>query len=283
MELIYNMNLEIYQAYYSQEHIEHLDSAFIPFDNSLGDKSLLEYSMWCSIKETITSSNTYWGVLSWRWDEKTKLEGGYFKHWILNNPGYDVYSYNPCLFLVEDHNVWVQGERDCPGIVNYANILLNKLGYNFDIRNFESTGDQLYSCHYFIGSNKFWDRYLNFLKEVIEISKNDIVLNEYMFISTRIHRGKDLIYFPFIIERLFTLFCMLNPDIQVKNYPYESFGFKDTYKNSFEDYFKNSYYGKYNESRYYHYLLDIYYNRKRREAEILNNQQQLLNNKLQLE
>lgn len=252
------MNLEIYQAYYEPEQIPFLEPDFIPYDNTNDNKVLLEYAMWKTIHIAKKNTDSYWGVLSWRWRQKTGLHSHFFKEWILANPGYDVYHLDPYINFINFKNLWIQGDKCHEGMIDYINRLLPKLGYNFNMEDFEYTADNFGTCHYFIGNDKFWTKYLNFLDKVIDITKSDPQLNKYMFETETMYRGKGQVNFPFIVERLFGLFCIINPDIKVKKYPYESFCYRDKLQNDFAP------------------QLCDYYNRQKRTIEIQEHQKMLL-------
>ena len=257
------MNFQIYQAYYMEEHTARLDTDLIPYNNIGNNSPLLEYAIWKNLYKKHHSDDSHWGVLSWRYKEKIPLPGKLFKGWINSNPGYDVYHVNPYLGIIQFPNLWIQGELSGHvGIIRYINRLLVKLGYNFNIVTLEYTADEYSTCHYFVGNDKFWTRYLEFLDHIIKVSKQDFILNDYMFNQLSSYRNgkngannKPLINFPFIVERLFTLFCIFKPDIKVKQYPYESFVYNQT---GYED------------------LLNFYYEKKIQEPKILSERKSLL-------
>ena len=250
------MILNIYQAYYKDEHLKFLDPDLIPYDNVGNNSPLLEYSIWKELHKKHQGDSSHWGVLSWRYKEKIPLPAKFLKGWINCNEGADVYHVNPYFPIITCTNLWLQGDACVPGMVDYINLLLKKLGYNFDIRHFEYTADEYSTCHYFMGNDKFWSRYLAFIDNVIEISKQDPLLNNYMFVQQTDYRdGRKIINFPFVVERLFTMFCIFNPDIKVKQYPYDSFVYNQP---GYED------------------LLNFYYDKKSIEENILYSRQQLL-------
>lgn len=252
------MNLEIYQAFYQAEQVPFLEPDFIPYDNTEDDKVLLEYAMWKKVHKKKKGTDRYWGILSWRWREKTGLYGLFFKEWILANPGYDVYHFDPYISLLHFKNLWMHGDKCHPGMAEYINKLLPKLGYNFNIEDLEYTSNNFGTCHYFIGNDTFWKSYLKFLDTVIEITKLDPELNKYMFETESTYRERGQVNFPFVVERLFSLFCILNPKIKVKKYPYESFCFKDRLGSEYAQHLCQS------------------YNLQKRDAEIQEHQKTLL-------
>ena len=246
------MNLQIYQAYYLPDQIPRLDSNFIPYDNTNGDHDLLEYVMWKNLYEKHKHTDAYWGVLSWRWREKINFPGNLLKSWIRANPDYDGYFVNPWYHLLPLKNLWIQGEFHHPGLVAWCDRLLSKLGYNFSITELEYTAEEYCTCHYFIGNEKFWNAYLSWLDQIISIAKSDSELNYLMFEHRGPHRERNYLYFPFIVERLFAIFMILNPSVKIKSYHYDSF--------------------LYNQDPN---LLACYYDKRSRESEILAHRKQL--------
>ncbi len=238
------MNLHIYQSYYLSEQISKLDPNLIPFDNSNGSKELLEYGIFKEIYPRHTELNDYWGVLSWKYLEKINIPSNHIKGWITSNPGYDVYFINPHIDIIKCYNLWIQGEEFHPGMIEYCDSLLNELGYNFSIQELEYTADEFSSCHYIVGNRVFWSSYLRWTDRILKISINNIKMNQYLFEKGTNHYGLFLKNFPFVFERLFTLYWILHPTIKIKKYPYEA-------------------------SPYDKKWLEFYYQKKTRDQEIL--------------
>ena len=111
------MNLILYQAYYQQEQLANLDSTFTPYDNTANSEPhLRELPMWRKLLEQHKDSDLHWGLLSWRWLQKTGVPPIKFKEWILANEGYDVYHIDPFAHLANEFpNLWVQGDIWHPG------------------------------------------------------------------------------------------------------------------------------------------------------------------------
>jgi hypothetical protein len=214
------MNLQIYQAYYKQEQIVHLDPAFIPYDNTINAQPhLREYPMWQKLYEKHKDSDAYWGLMSWLWFEKTKTSSDIFKDWILENPGYDVYHIDPFPDLPHQYkNIWIQGNVWCPGMLDFCNILFPKLGIETRVEDFDNLPIDFATCNYFVGNSKFWTNYLNFLDKCLKICADDPTLNEYIYEKGGMYNGHFVPNFPFVVERLFSLHNILNRQIKVRKY-----------------------------------------------------------------
>ena len=215
------MTLHLYQSYYQKDQENTLNSIFIPYDNTKNETpELREYPMWKALYEKHKGTMVYWGLLSWRWLDKTKLPAEEFKQWILDNPGYDVYHIDPFLDVsVSYPNIWIQGDRWHPGMINFCNRLFPKIGINKPVESIIYKPKDFATCNYFVGNTLFWGSYLKFLDEVIEICQNDPELNHYMFEDKRLYNGAMIPSFSFIVERLFSLHNFTKPKIKVKKFP----------------------------------------------------------------
>lgn len=215
------MNLQIYQAYYKQEQVPHLDPAFITYDNTINAQPhLREYPMWQKLHDKHKDSDVYWGLMSWLWFEKTKISSEIFKNWILENPGYDVYHIDPFPDLPHQYkNIWIQGNVWCPGMLDFCNSLFPKLGIETRVEDFDNSPIDFATCNYFVGNSKFWTNYLDFLDKCLKICADDPALNEYIYVKGGMYNGHFVPNFPFVVERFFSLHNILNRQIKVKKYP----------------------------------------------------------------
>lgn len=219
------MNLKIYQSYYAEQQLNLLDPDFIPVNNqNAANPELREYPIIHKLYQENLGFDGYWGMVSWRFTEKCNITGKQYIRWIESNPGYDVYHINHCWFAAEKFtNMYTQGEKYHPGIIEYTNKLLTKLGYNFSIENVEYPLNLFMSCNFQIGNKKFWDEWINFVETSLAISKSDEWMNNYLYNSCSWHRAEHVPNFSFVVERFPSLFLYLNKDrFKVLNYPYEA-------------------------------------------------------------
>jgi hypothetical protein len=227
------MNLNLYQSYYDNSQLNLLSPVFIPFDNTENkNPELREHVLWKKVHAKHIYDDSYWGLLSWRWQQKTKLDEQEFKDWILSNPGYDVYFIDPCLDVAVDYkNLWVHGERWHPGMKDYCNKLFPRIGVNESVDEIDYKGKHFATSSFFIGNSRFWLQYMYLVDTVIEISKSDPELKDYMFDRLYTYNGANIPHFCFIIERLFSLFLYKNTEVKVLKFPSEH----ECYKRIFGD------------------------------------------------
>jgi hypothetical protein len=212
------MNIKIYQAFYKPEHLAGLQSAFIPYNNIKNEQPMLrEYPFLLDLYEKHRHFEGYWGLVSWQFPYKTNLTSDAAISLIAGNPGYDVYHFNAYPGISRAFaNPFAHGELEGfhTGIVPFMNQLLSKLGYpGVDMKHVKFETHQFVWCSYYIGNQRFWDRWIPFVKTCVEVAESDPELNEYLHGYTSIHHGKsDISNFSFVVERLAGLFLYMYED-----------------------------------------------------------------------
>ena len=200
-------NIEIYQIYFKPELKEHLDPRFTPIDNTANPRpDLREWYNWDQEHEGILEKGLdLWGFVSWKFKQKTGLDGDQVFKFIKDNPGYDVYLFNPCIvneavFL----NSWEQGDIHHPNISDIGNKFLRKLGYDYDVREYIIDRRKNVFANYVIGSAKFWTGFMEFSRRLFTEADKDPVFKEEVFGAGRSNyaHDKSLPNFTFLIERL---------------------------------------------------------------------------------
>lgn len=223
------MKTNLYQCFYASNQVTQLDEICIPFDNTKNENpNLREYPLFKQLYELEKNSGDYWGLLSFRFKEKTLLEPKKFKEWIEQNPGHDVYYIDPFLDVsVTYPNLWVQGEQWHPGLYAFfrrlAGPLASKVIYH---------PDDFATCNFFVGNKRFWDGYFNFVDEIIDLSGTDDIMKHYMFNHKVQYNGQEITYFSFIVERLLSLYFYYNRQLNKKKFPIEHDCFKQKYGSS---------------------------------------------------
>jgi hypothetical protein len=204
--------LPIFQIYYEPWHIELLDPAFEPFDNSGVVSEFLEYDVFSRLAASPELQSTpLWGALSWRFGEKTGISGDALRDAINANPGFDLYYCNPypeneALF----HNMWLQGETCHPRFLELARAVFAAAGLPEDDLIAVEPSALFSAANYFVGSPKFWSLYLAFVRRVMGLSDSRLsremreLLHSPEADKRAMHNGAT--YVVFIIERLLPTF-----------------------------------------------------------------------------
>jgi hypothetical protein len=239
-----SQNMKIFQIYYKPELAQHCDPAFTPYDNTANVGSeLREWAVWERFYEdtksgVLSEELDLWGLVSWKFKEKTNLNGEQFVDWIKANPGYDVYFVNPCIineavFL----NSWEQGDIHHPNISNIGNSFLTKLGYeDVSVRDMVLDRNRTMFANYIVGTRKFWDEFMAFSNQLFTEAEKDPVFKHQVFgqgLSNYAH-DKSLPNFTFLIERLVPTFIDLK-GFNSLAYQYTADTIADKYQPYFSD------------------------------------------------
>ena len=220
-------NIKIFQIYFKPELKEHCDPLFTPMDNTDNPHpELREWDKWNREHDAILAENLdYWGYVSWKFKEKTNLTAqAVFDH-INNNPGHDVYLFNPCivneaLFM----NSWEQGDLYHTNISAIGNSFLTKLGYKDpDVKMTVLDRNRTVFANYVVGSPKFWTKFMSFSRALFTEADKDPEFKHQVFgegLSNYAH-DKSLPNFTFLIERLIPTFLDLE-DFKVCPYLYSN-------------------------------------------------------------
>jgi len=239
------MNYKIYQVYYKEEQKKFLNPEFFPFDNTSNKRSdLLEYYIFhIGYKKAMSENLSHWGFVSWRWNEKCKIKSQEVIDFIDQNPNQDVYLMNWTPFYESvNWNVWSHGETSHLGIISITSQILNEMGYSSKILHEIMPRNVFCFSSYFIGSKKFWNDYIIFLKKFKNIIDNNKNLKFQVFQKQKYSNETELKYhnnysfFPFIIERLFSTFLVINYDrYTICNYPYNFKLYEEYVGESYKD------------------------------------------------
>jgi hypothetical protein len=215
------LKLEIHQIFYKEEQRSLLSPAFLPYDNSQArPPNNFEFDVFMSNYNGGKIQADLTGFVSWKFEQKTGISGLDFKNFILNNPGYDIYFINPFPHLARFRNVWTQGDHFHPELTALTQSLLKKSGYQINLGSIVNRMDTLCYCNYWVGSQRFWRRYIEFIQPLYHYLNHQLSSAE----QARLYQQADAKirapYPPFIFERLFSTFLALNLDLKSAPYAY---------------------------------------------------------------
>lgn len=207
-----NSPVRIFQIYFEAWQRELLDPAFYPLDNSRGSSELMEFAVFEQLqKNAATQGATLWGALSWRFGEKTGMQGADWVKQIVDHPGHDVYFCNPhiqneAIF----HNMWLQGEVSHPNFLEMVKAFFAAAGLDDKEINAMHPSSSYSAANYFVATPKFWERYIAFIRKTLVTADKKMnpklrdVLHSKVADDKGLHAGAT--YVPFIVERLFAYF-----------------------------------------------------------------------------
>lgn len=218
------MTIKLHQIYYKEEQILKLDNTFIPYNN-MENLAPKECEFYVLLKEYLNGNikdGDITGYFSWKFNEKSQVRGEDFKKFIENNLGNDLYLINPYSFFTYIYyNSWIQGEASHHSIFDLAKDIFSQVGYDPKlITSQRHNAKNSTFCNYWAGSKNFWDRYIKWCQPIYNYIKNnkDIVFQHKMFVTDL---GRNLGFFPYIMERLVNTFINLpeNVDLKIASYP----------------------------------------------------------------
>ena len=232
------MNMEIFQVFYKQDQDSKLDPSFIPYNNL--DNPRPELCEWHAIEHIYQQQKEtdldYWGVVSWKFGQKTGITGDTFIDFVKKNPGYDVYIINPAIINEAVFtNGWEQGNLYHPNLSQIANTFLKKIGHEVDVTASLIDRNSTAYSNYFVASRDFWDQYTDFINKIFEIAVHDKEFDYQVFAAglSNYSMNKTLPNFAFLVERLLSTYIELN-NIKSLGFTYTSNTAQEKYKSCFD-------------------------------------------------
>ena len=207
-----NSPIRIFQIYFEAWQRELLDPAFYPLDNSRGNSELMEFAVFEQLqKNAATDGASLWGALSWRFGEKTGMQGSDWVKQILDHPGHDVYFCNPhvhneAIF----HNMWLQGETSHPNFIEIVKAFFLAAGLDDKEISALHPSSGYSAANYFVATPVFWGKFIPFVRKTLVAADKKLnptvrdILHSKVADDKALHGGAT--YVPFIVERLFGYF-----------------------------------------------------------------------------
>jgi hypothetical protein len=203
--------IKIYQLYYKdiQKHTIlppaiALDCRQLPISEDLADLFRENISMlylWQNRQDLFAE---YTGILSWRFAEKMRISAQDAAAWITQNPGYDVYLFNPFPFIpYEFPNVAEEGEIKHEGFIRAAEHLLRSIDFPLEYLYMPFIPNLTVFCNYWVANRKFWAYQMRFLEEVLKVLQDGIMDKQLFTEETPYESPAPML--PFILERVFCL------------------------------------------------------------------------------
>lgn len=204
--------VQVFQIYYRDDQLQHLDPAFLPFDNRGVQDEWLEFGVFLRLSRlSVLQSLRHWGAVSWRFGEKTSLTGRALLDAVAAEPTVDVFYLNP----YPEHeglfqSSWVQGAVSHPGLLGLAQQVLSAGGLDpLEILRVAPASD-FSAANYFVGNETFWSLYLPFVQTLIKRADQRMAPQWQRMLHSReadvrgLHQGAT--FLPFVVERLLPVF-----------------------------------------------------------------------------
>lgn len=211
--------VKIYQTYYNESSKSKLSKHFKPYNNTNPLRpNEYEFGVMKDLYYACNWSNTsHLGVLSWKFEYKTRIKAQTLIDFIKMKDIADILIVNPFLpggpnpdQINGYKNVWDQGDYWHPGLKILTNKLFDYAKINTELLEIEtSTSAECYS-NYWIANKNFWDLYMSYAIRLYNAIYSNKELENEVF-SKRTSSGLPVCnsnhnysYFPFIFERIFS-------------------------------------------------------------------------------
>ena len=179
----------------------------------------------------------YTGLFSPKFTLKSRISGAKFLEFVQSHSDSDVCFINPFPQLAcWSYNVWMQGEYAHPGLTRATQALLDASGLDYAIENTPRHGPaSLAYCNFWVGSQRFWEEFVGGtllpIANFLEANPSHEAARAVMLDTTHTDPAPFL---PFIIERMFSTYVSLRPELSTSAYPFDTQDTRDYCINDFE-------------------------------------------------
>ena len=208
----------IYQGYYDEVSQARLSRDFQPLDiRSYIGNPYFEFSILRDLHRSSRPADNAWGLVSSKFGIKTAITSEEFAAFVGSQLAtHDAVFVNPMIFWeAVCLNVWEQGEICHPEMIALASRVTGISG----LERLVMKRDSFAFCNYFVARNNFWDAYIDFVNRTVverfEAGNADRPLVSALARTAGHAKNPAANYVPFVIERLFSTFVLLNPQFRV--------------------------------------------------------------------
>lgn len=247
------MNINLYQTWYDENSYPTSNSELLPFDcRQTPEFYKREVAHLIRLYEEVIKNSepeSYFALLSPKFSDKCQISIKQVKDFISQNPGFDIYLFNPYPMMVyQNLNVWLQGENKHEGLIDLSQFLFDKAELNFNIseKHRNSVENTVY-CNYWVASKAFFDDYIPVIKKLDSIIESMPPSDKDKFFACTSYTTHACFY-PFIFERVICSFLLMNKQYNVKPYlhDYTSVVF-DKKKNVYRRFYKKGLHHYFND------------------------------------
>lgn len=206
-----NSPIRVFQMYSESWQRELLDSAFYALDVSRVDPHTLDLSVWAQLQANpATKGAQLWGAVSWRFAERTGMNGADWVRQIQAQPGSDVYfSSTDIQHEAVFHNPWLQAETVFPRFLELTRAFFEATGLPLEQLNVISPTAVAATGSMLVGTSDFWGAYIPWLRKLLVTADKRMPPALRDVLHGPIEGGEPggpQSYLPVIIDRLLPVF-----------------------------------------------------------------------------
>jgi len=169
-------NIHIFQIFYDDTTHALIDKGYTPFDNTINERpDWCEYWSFRSIwekKRSGLSSSDYLGIFSPRFQDKTGLTSEDVIK-AVESSSQSIISFSPHLHhIAMFNNVFLQGEKWHPGLIQTMSSTLSYLGLPFDCNATLGTFKNTIFSNYFVAQVSVWDELMTLGDGLFDAAEN---------------------------------------------------------------------------------------------------------------
>ncbi len=206
-----NSPIRVFQMYSESWQRELLDSAFYALDVSRVDAHTLDLSVWMQLQANpATQGARLWGAVSWRFAERTGMNGADWVRQIEAQPGSDVYFSSAGIQQeAVFHNPWLQAETQFPRFLELARAFFEATGLPLEQLSAISPSPMVATGGMLVGTPDFWAAYVPWLRKLLVTADKRMppALRDSLHgpIAGAEQGGQER-YLPHIVDRLLPVF-----------------------------------------------------------------------------
>lgn len=206
-----NSPIRVFQMYSESWQRELLDSAFYALDVSRVDAHTLDLSVWTQLQANpATQGAQLWGAVSWRFAERTGMNGADWVRQIEAQPGSDVYFSSAGIQQeAVFHNPWLQAETQFPRFLELARAFFEATGLPLEQLSAISPSPMVATGGMLVGTPDFWAAYVPWLRKLLVTADKRMppALRDLMHGPIAgAEQGSQDRYLPHIVDRLLPVF-----------------------------------------------------------------------------
>lgn len=164
-----NSPIRVFQMYSESWQRELLDPAFYPMDVSRVDPHNQDLNVWSQLMTNeATKGAQLWGAVSWRFTERTSMNGSDWVRQVTDQPGGDVYFSNTDL-VGEGvfHNSWLHAATLYPQFLEVVTAFFQANDLPLTELSLITPSALTPGGHFMLARPVFWSAYVNWLKQLM--------------------------------------------------------------------------------------------------------------------
>lgn len=214
------MKAHVFQIFHDEPTRSQIDAGFEPLDNTAARTP--EWREYGAIRNFFLNNSLnedeLYGFLAPDFGARTGLSAESVQAFIRDNPDRDVYTFSPpevdaACYL----NVFEQGNRHYPGLIEAAEAFLREVPLDVDLRTLPMNSRSSVCGHYIVAKPSFWSTWFALTEKLFELhERGDSTVRQRLDALAAF--GPEVDSKGLLIGRIAALVLTLCPDIEVRTF-----------------------------------------------------------------